>query len=139
MARKTALPILTPAESEIMETLWRLEAATVHEIVAALPRKLAYNSVSTVVRILEDKGYVRHQQHPERPRAHVYSAKVRREQARKHHVRDLVTRLFQGQTAELATGLLEHEDLSASELEEIRALVQRRIKERRSKNEKNRP
>jgi hypothetical protein len=64
-------PILTRAESEIMAILWNKDGATVHEVVAALPRSISYTSVLTLLRILEKKGHVRHEAHPDGGRAHL--------------------------------------------------------------------
>src|SRR5262245_36238813 len=113
-------PILTRAESEIMSILWNKDGATVHEVVAALPRSIAYTSVLTLLRILEKKGYVRHEAHPDGGRAHLYKPLVQVANARRHHVRDLVDRLFGGQSEELVVGLLEEEKWSKTDLERLR-------------------
>ena len=65
---------LTEAELRIMNVLWEQGSATVHEVLQALPAKpaLAYNSVLTIIRILEKKGYVKHVKDK---RAHVYMPK----------------------------------------------------------------
>jgi predicted transcriptional regulator len=127
MARPTEPPILTRAESEIMGVLWRLEGATVHEVVAGMARPVAYTSVLTVLRILEKKGYVQHEPHPEGGRAHVYKPLVQATKARRHHVRDLVDRLFGGQSQELVVGLLEDEKWSKTELERLREVIDSRL------------
>jgi predicted transcriptional regulator len=120
-------PILTRAESEIMTILWSKGGATVHEVVAALPRSMAYTSALTLLRILEKKGYVRHEAHPDGGRAHVYKPLVQAGNARRHHVRDLVNRLFGGQTEELVVGLLEEEKWSKTDLERLRELIDSRL------------
>jgi predicted transcriptional regulator len=127
MAADAKPPILTRAESEIMAILWEAGGATVHEVVAALPRTSAYTSVLTVLRILEKKGYVRHEAHPAGGRAHVYKPLVPAGNARRHHVRDLVDRLFGGQTRELVVGLLEEEKWSKADLQGLRDLIDSRI------------
>jgi predicted transcriptional regulator len=120
-------PILTRAESEIMSILWATEGATVHDVVAAVPRAVAYTSVLTVLRILEKKGYVRHEPHPDGGRAHVYKPLVQVTKARRHHVRDLVDRLFGGQSEELVVGLLEEEKWSKADLERLKELIDSRL------------
>jgi len=120
-------PILTRVESEIMRILWDKQSATVHEVVAALPRALAYTSALTVLRILEKKGYVEHEAHPDGGRAHLYRALVPETRARRQHVRDLVDRLFSGQSEQLVVGLLEDEALTSTELERMRALIESRL------------
>lgn len=120
-------PILTRAESEIMAVLWRSGGATVHDVVEALARDVAYTSVLTVLRILEKKGYVRHEAHPDGGRAHVYKPLVQAAKARRHHVRDLVDRLFGGQSEALVVGLLEEEKWSKRDLERLRELIDSRL------------
>jgi predicted transcriptional regulator len=120
-------PILTRAESEIMTILWNKGGGTVHDVVAALPRSIAYTSALTMLRILEKKGYVRHEAHPDGGRAHVYKPLVQAGNARRHHVRDLVDRLFGGQTEELVVGLLEEEKWSKADLERLRELIDSRL------------
>src|SRR5262245_47847565 len=110
-------PILTRVESQIMAILWRSGGATVHDVVEALPRDVAYTSVLTQLRILEKKGYLRHEPHPDGGRAHLYKPLVQAAKARRHHVRDLVDRLFGGQSEELVVGLLEEEKWSKPDLE----------------------
>lgn len=58
-------PILTRVESEVMAILWQRGCASVHDVVAAMPRELAYTSLLTVLRILVKKGYVQHEPHPD--------------------------------------------------------------------------
>ena len=129
-------PILTRAESEIMAVLWSTGGATVHEVVAALPRDSAYTSVLTVLRILEKKGYVLHEPHPDGGRAHVYKPLVQAGNARRHHVRDLVDRLFGGQSEELVVGLLEEEKWSKADLERLRGLIDSRLGSARAPGKK---
>jgi predicted transcriptional regulator len=120
-------PILTRAESEIMAFLWRSGGATVHEVVEALARDVAYTSVLTLLRILEKKGYIQHEPHPDGGRAHFYKPLVQAVTARRHHVRDLVDRLFGGQSEELVLGLLEEEKWSKPDLERLRELIDSRL------------
>jgi BlaI family transcriptional regulator, penicillinase repressor len=120
-------PILTRAESEIMSILWASDGATVHDVVHAIARPVAYTSVLTVLRILEKKGYVRHEAHPDGGRAHVYKPLVQVTKARRHHVRDLVDRLFGGQSEALVVGLLEEEKWSKADLERLRRVIDSRL------------
>jgi BlaI family transcriptional regulator, penicillinase repressor len=120
-------PILTRAESEIMAILWSAGGGTVHDVVEALSRDVAYTSVLTLLRILEKKGYVRAEPHPDGGRAHFYKPLVQAGVARRHHVRDLVDRLFGGQSEELVVGLLEEEKWSKSDLERLRELIDSRL------------
>jgi predicted transcriptional regulator len=135
---RAALPILTRTESEIMAALWQRERLTVHELVEALERPIAYTTALTLLRILEQKGYAKHEADPRGGRAYVYSPAVPASQARRSHVRDLVDRLFAGRPEELVTGLLEDEQLSRAQLEALRSHIERSLEPGRRKSQKSR-
>jgi predicted transcriptional regulator len=118
---------LTEAELRIMNVLWEKGSVTVHEVLDALPPKpaLAYNSVLTIVRILEAKGYVKHVKDK---RAHVYTAKVGRDDATRFEVRHLVSRFFGNSRERLVLNLLEEESIDAEELDRVRQLLERSAK-----------
>ncbi len=109
-----------------MQVIWKKGSATVADVAEALPKSLglAYNTVLTTMRILEDKGYLRHTK-PEAGRAFVYHPVVGQEEASRNAVRHLLSRFFGGSPGELVLNLLEDEDLSEAELARIR----KRIKE----------
>jgi predicted transcriptional regulator len=115
---------LTEAELRLMNVLWDKGSCTVSEIADALPKALglAYNTVLTTMRILEDKGYVSHTK-PEEGRAFVYRPLVGREEAGRNAVRHLVSRFFQNSPELLVLNVLNDEDLSQDELERIRELI----------------
>ena len=123
MPRKRSVT-LTDAELRLMEVVWDKGHATVAEVAEALPRELglAYNSVLTTLRILEEKGYLRHTK-PDEARAFVYSAVVGREEAGRNAVRHLVSRFFRNSPELLVLNLLEDENLDARELQRIRTLI----------------
>jgi predicted transcriptional regulator len=110
-----------------MSALWEMGSGTVRELQAALGKKLAYTTVLTLARILEDKGYVRHAPGPEGSRAYVYSPAVSRDTARRRHVGDLVERMFNGHTPDLVSGLIEDEVLSSDELRALRRLIDQKL------------
>ena len=123
MARKKS-PNLTEAELRLMDVLWDKGSATVGEVAEALPKglDLAYNTVITTLRILEEKGYVRHTKAKE-GRAFVYSARVGRDEAGRSAVRYLVSRFFRNSPELLVLNLLKDEELSERELGRIRSLL----------------
>jgi predicted transcriptional regulator len=123
LARKKSAS-LTDAELRLMEVLWDKGEATVAEVADALPRELdlAYNTVLTTLRILEEKGFVGHTK-ANAGRAFVYRALVDREQASRTAVRQLVSRFFRNSPELLVLNLLEDEELSRKELRRIRALL----------------
>lgn len=123
MARKKTLH-LTEAELRLMDVLWEKGAATVGEVSAALTGEpgLAYNTVLTTFRILEQKGYVRHTK-PREGRAFVYRAVVERKQASRTALRHVVRRFFANSPELLVLNLLDDGDLSERELQNIRTLL----------------
>ncbi len=122
MARSTSVT-LTEAELRIMNALWDKGSATVHEIMNALPAKpvLAYNSVLTIVRILEKKGYVKHVKDG---RSHVYAAQVDRKNASRFEVRHLVSRFFGDSHEMLVLNILEEKGVDEEELKRLRQLLE---------------
>jgi BlaI family transcriptional regulator, penicillinase repressor len=114
---------LTEAELRIMHVLWQKGSATVHEVLESLPDEppLAYNSVLTIVRILEKKGYVKHVKDR---RAHVYTPQIAREDATRSEVRRLVSRFFGNSHEMLVLNILEDESIDAQELDRLRQLLE---------------
>lgn len=120
MARRKS-PTLTEVELELMEVLWQKGEASVGEIVEALPEeRLAYSSVLTVMRILEQKGYVTHEKEG---RAFIYRPLVDREQARKSVVGYMLRRFFDNSPELLVVNLLENESLSQTEIDRLKRLI----------------
>ena len=115
---------LTAAELRIMNVLWEKGTATVHEVLQGLPEKpaLAYNSVLTIVRILEKKGYVKHEKDK---RAHVYRPAVDRKDATRFEVKHLVSRFFGNSDELLVLNILEEKSIDAEELARLRQLLER--------------
>jgi predicted transcriptional regulator len=115
---------LTEAELRIMNVLWDKGPATVHEVLQALPSKpnLAYNSVLTIIRILETKGYVKHVKDK---RAHIYMSRIDREDATRFEVRHLVSRFFGNSHERLLLNILEESSIDAEELARVRQLLER--------------
>lgn len=114
---------LTEGELRVMEVLWRLERATIAEVTEALPPPpLAYNSVLTTMRILEQKGHVAHE---EQGRAFVYYPLTERDVAAQSAVKNVIQKFFGNNAGELALRLIESERPSSDELSRLRALIER--------------
>ncbi len=120
---------LTEAELRIMNVLWQKGSATVHEVLESLSAKppLAYNSVLTIIRILEKKGYLKHVKDR---RAHVYTPQIAREEATRSEVRRLVSRFFGDSHELLVLNILEDESIDAQELDRLRELLEEKASER---------
>ena len=125
MARKKS-PTLTEAEYRLMDILWNRDTATVAEVVESLgDPPLAYNTVLTTMRILEQKSYVRHKAIG---RAFVYKAIVEREDAQRSVVSHLVSRFFNNSPRELVLNLIESDEVDDAELAHLRELLDKKRK-----------
>ncbi len=121
MARKKS-QTLTEGELRLMDVLWERKRATVSEVTSALPPPpLAYNSVLTTMRILEQKGYVRHE---EEGRAFVYIPVVERDEASSTAVSQLLNRFFGNSPGALALKLVENKHLDQAEIGRLKELIE---------------
>jgi predicted transcriptional regulator len=106
-----------------MDVLWLKGSATVQQVLDELPQKpaLAYNSILTTIRILENKGYVKHVKDG---RAHLYIPLVERREATRSEIRHLVSRFFKDSHELLVLNILEDQGMEAEELKRLRQLLQ---------------
>ena len=113
---------LTEAELRLMKILWRRGESAVTDLVAAMPdgEPLAYNSVLTTIRILEQKGYVDHRQVG---RAFVYRPSVAEDEAGRSEVKHLMSRFFGNSRERLLLSLLGDEEISAEELQRLKEAI----------------
>ena len=120
-----SIPRPTEAELELLRILWEKEPATVREIYDTLnhERPSGYTTVLKLLQIMTTKGLVLRD---EANRAHVYRAAISQDDMQSKIIKDLSMRLFSGSAAQLALHALAMEPASQSELEEIRALIERK-------------
>jgi predicted transcriptional regulator len=113
---------LTEAELRLMKILWRRGESAVNDLVAAMPEgeELAYNSVLTTIRILEQKGYVDHRQEG---RAFVYRPCVAEAEASRSEVKHLMSRFFGNSREQLLLSLLGDGEISAEELQRLKEAI----------------
>lgn len=114
----------TPRELDVMTVLWERGPSTVSEVQEALPAELAYTTVLTLLRVLEEKGHV---SHTTEGRAHRYAPLVERQAAGRSALRRITRGLFDGSPELLLTRLVEDADLTEDELRRMRDLLQRRL------------
>jgi len=114
---------LTEAELRLMKIMWHRGESAVTDLVAAMPEgeSLAYNSVLTTIRILEQKGYVEHRQEG---RAFVYRPCVAEEEASRSEVKHLMSRFFGNSRERLLLSLLGDEEISAEELGRLKEAIE---------------
>jgi len=119
---KRNLKAMSPAETEILRLVWQLGTATVQQIHEALPgnRKVVYKTVQTLLRRLEEKGYLTHKIEG---KAHVFCPAVKREAVVKRTVLDFLDRLFGGDPRPLMHFLAEEGRIDAKDIEELRKLI----------------
>lgn len=118
---------LTEAELRLMEIFWQRGPSTVQQILDALPgdKPLAYNSVLTIIRVLDKKGYVAHAKSSD-GRAYVYAPLVQRSEATRSEIRHLVGRLFQNSHELLVLNILEDSGMNADELQRLKQYLKER-------------
>ncbi|KAA6455681.1 BlaI/MecI/CopY family transcriptional regulator [Acidobacteria bacterium AB60] len=121
----SSIPRPTEAELELLRVLWEKEPATVREICDELNRERAfgYTTVLKLLQIMHTKGLVLRE---ESGRAHLYRSAISQDAMQSRFLRDLSVRLFSGSAAQLAIHALAMEPASPAELDEIRALLEKR-------------
>lgn len=121
--------VLADREADLMEILWERGPSTVAEVRKTLRTKLAYNTVLTVLRTLESKGYVGHK---EEGRAYRYLPLIAREAARRSALHHLSAKLFKGSVELLMISIVSDNRLSDEEVKRIRALLDQRDQEKQT-------
>jgi len=118
----------TDRELDVMSVLWDVGPATVAEVRERIADDLAYTTVLTILRTLEQKGYL---SHAEDGRAHRYKPLVKREVAGRTALRRLVDKVFDGSPELLLTQLVSDKNLSDEELRRLRKLLADRLREKK--------
>jgi len=112
--------LLTDREADVMRVLWDRGPSVVNEVKEQLADELAYTTVLTILRTLEQKGYVKHE---EEGRVHSYCAAVREDAARKSALQHLTGKLFKGSAELLFTHLVADRKLSKDQVQRMRELL----------------
>ena len=128
--KHSSLAQLSRRERQIMEIVYRAGRASASEVLARLPDPPSYSAVRALLRILEDKGHLRHEVSGTR---YVYLATVGKQRARRSALRSLVDTFFEGSAAKVVAALLDlsPEDLSEQELARLSRLIEQARKEGR--------
>jgi len=122
---KRKRPATSPAETEVLRLVWELKEATVQQVCDALPaeRKVTYVTVATLLRRLEEKGYLKHRT---QGKAFVYRPAVEKEEVISRTISDLVQRLFGGNPVPLMQHLALHSEISDEDIERLRELAKKK-------------
>lgn len=124
MARKLVPTDLSRRERQILDVLYKTGRATAAEVRQAMAQAPSYSAVRALLRILEDKGHVRHEEEGTR---YVYRPAVERERAKRSALRHMLNTFFEGSTTQAVFALL-HEDskrLSAEDWDRITTMIER--------------
>ena len=116
---------LTKAEEQVMQVIWNVGQGFANEIMAAYPEpKPAYNTVLTIIKILEKKGFVKHETFC---RAHRYSPAISREEYSHRYLGSVVERYFNNSYLDLVSAFAKKENFSVEELEEMKRTIDEAI------------
>jgi BlaI family transcriptional regulator, penicillinase repressor len=134
---RTDFRTLTRAEEEVMQILWELGEGLVYDVLERLPEpKPAYNTVSTIIRILEQKGFTGHRAYG---RTHVYYPVVSKKDYTRSYFKNMISGYFGNSYKALASFFAGEEELGLHELEEIRKLIDKEIAQRTTNTESRTP
>lgn len=116
--------LLTEAELELMNALWKLQEGSVADVIECLPKNPspAYTTVSTILRILEQKKFLKTRKEG---RGHIYIPVLSKEEYEARTIKNVVEKVFEGAPVALARQLLQTENLSGADLAELRQLIDR--------------
>ena len=120
---KKQMKAMSPAETEILRLVWKVEQATVQQVCDSLPKKrnIGYATVQTLLRRLEEKGYLRHKV---KGKAHVFYPAVDKKRVIKRSVKDFLDRLFGGDPIPLIHYLAEHGEIDAKDIDRLKKLLE---------------
>jgi len=117
MKRKTSLPTLTKAEEEVMHIIWQLNRCLVRDVIDQLgDPNMPHSTVSSVVRILEKKGFVGHKAYG---KTHEYYPTITKEEYAQQGVKSLMEKYFSGSPKKLVSFLVQSEDMNLKELNDL--------------------
>ena len=128
MAKKLAVPDLSRRERQILDALYAAGRATAADIQGAIPDPPSYSAVRTLLRILEDKGHVKHEQEGAK---YVYLPTVERHNAQRSALRHMLNTFFGGSATQAMAALLDEEslELPKKDVERLKAVIERARKE----------
>ena len=128
MAKKLAPPDVSRRERQILDVLYKAGRATAADVQRAMPQAPSYSAVRTLLRILEEKGHVRHEQDGAR---YVYIPTVKPENAKRSALRHMLNTFFGGSTTQAIAALLDEDSsrLSDEDWDRLKAMVERARKE----------
>jgi len=120
---------ITKAQEEILKAVWEIETGAVSDVIERLAEpKPAYNTVATVIKVLENKGYIAHRTYG---KTNVYYPLVSKKEYAHHVAKEAFTGLFNGSLNQMVSSFVKNKDISVSELEELKQLLESEIKKQK--------
>ena len=124
---------LTKAEEQVMQLLWKLEKAFVKDIIEQMPiPKPAYNTVSTIIRILEKKGFVGHNAYG---KTHEYFPLISRKDYTRSYMKNFMRNYFSGSFQEMVSFFAKEDKMSLSDMDELMKDVKRDMQNEKTNND----
>jgi predicted transcriptional regulator len=121
---------ITKAQEDLLKALWSIKEGAVSDVLESLPDpKPAYNTVATVIKVLEKKGYVSHKTYG---KTNVYFPIVDRKDYAQYILKSTFRGLFNGSVNQLVSTFVKSKDISLSELEELKEMLEQEIKNKKS-------
>lgn len=116
---------LTKAQEDILKALWEIQDGAVSDVLDSLPEpKPAYNTVATVIKVLETKEYVAHKTYG---KTHVYYPLISKKAYTQHILKDTFKGLFNGSVQQLMSYFVKNKEVSLNELEELKEMLEKEI------------
>ena len=120
---------ITKAQEDILKVIWEIENGAVADVLEKLPEpRPAYNTVATVIKVLERKGYLAHKTYG---KTHVYFALITRKEYAHHIVKDAFTGLFNGSLNQMVSPFIKNKEIGIRELEELKKMLESEIEKQK--------
>jgi BlaI family transcriptional regulator, penicillinase repressor len=120
---------ITKAQEDLLKALWEIKEGAISDVLDSLDEpKPAYNTVATVIKVLEKKGYVSHKTYG---KTHVYFAVVSKKDYAQHLMKDTFKGLFNGSLNLMVSSFVKNKDVSLRELEELKEMLEKEIENKK--------
>jgi predicted transcriptional regulator len=120
---------ITKAQEDLLKALWEIKEGAISDVLESLDEpKPAYNTVATVIKVLEKKGYVSHKTYG---KTHVYFAVVSKKDYAQHLLKDTFKGLFNSSLNLMVSSFVKNKDVSLRELEELKEMLEKEIENKK--------
>lgn len=120
---------ITKAQEEVMKALWEIKDGAVSDVLEVLPEpKPAYNTVATVIKVLEKKGYIAHKTYG---KTNVYFPAIEKKEYAQYVLKETFKGLFNGSLNQMVSFFVKNKEVGLSELEEIKQMLEEEIKKQK--------